>query len=332
MPRIARSIQLKECDLKELHRRSTSRTVSKEQHDRAYIVLACSQGQEIAKIAKDLNTYPGKVRQWRDRYSQQGLCGLLDKPRSGHPVIYKNIREQILDLLKSPVPEGYSRWDAPLLSQKLGCSKHIVWRTLKVEGISLNRQRFWCVSTDKEFAAKAADIIGLYLAPPLKAIVLCVDEKPSIQALERKTGYIETSQGKTMRAYKSTYKRNGTLNLFAALNVATGHIKTKTTHAKKREDFLEYMDELIREYPEKELHVILDNYCTHKRNHEWLAINKNAHFHYTPTSASWLNMVEIWFSIFSRKSLNGASFVSTEQLAKHINAYVLAYNQDCKPF
>lgn len=149
----------------------------------------------------------------------------------------------------------------------------------------------------------------------------------------RKTGYIKCENGKIKRAYESTYKRNGTLNLFAALKVATGEIKNKTTQTKKRRDFLEFMDEIVRDVPpEKELHVVLDNYCTHKRNDEWLERNPNVHFHYTPTSASWLNQVEIWLSILSRKALAGASFASTEELSEAIKAFTEKYNVHATPF
>jgi len=178
---------------------------------------------------------------------------------------------------------------------------------LRKEGICLSRQRSWCVSTDPEFSAKAADIIGLYLNPPENALVLSVDEKPSIQALERKTGYVETNSGKIVRGFKSTYKRHGTLNLFAALEVATGAIHTQITKRKRRIEFLEFMDNVMTEMPgDKQVHVIMDNYCIHKKNQAWLAAHPNAFFHFTPTSASWLNQVEIWFGIFSRKALRGA--------------------------
>lgn len=169
--------------------------------------------------------------------------------------------------------------------------------------------------------------------PPLNAIVLSVDEKPSIQALERKTGFIKTNDGKVVRAYKSTYKRHGTLNLFAVLEVSTGTIKGKVTEAKKREDFQSFMDEIVAEYsPDQEIHVVLDNYCTHKKNEEWLATHKNVHFHFTPTSASWLNQVEIWFSIFTRKALRGASFASPQELRQRIEDFIARYNSDSKPF
>jgi transposase len=163
--------------------------------------------------------------------------------------------------------------------------------------------------------------------------VLCVDEKPSIQALERKTGYIMTDNGRIVRAYKSTYKRQGTLNLFAALEVSTGRVAGKVTETKKREDFQAFMDEIVSEYSkDQQIHVILDNYGTHKKNEHWLAKNKNVHFHFTPTSASWLNQVEIWFGIFSRKALRGASFASPADLRQRIEHFIERYNPDSKPF
>jgi transposase len=212
-------------------------------------------------------------------------------------------------------------------------SDDAVWRVLRKEGIQLRRHRSWCVSTDPEFSVKSADIIGLYLAPPQKALVLCVDEKPSIQALERSTGYVQTSSGKIVRGLKSTYKRHGTINLFAALDVAAGTIQSKTTVTKKRPDFQSFLDDIVADVPEdKDIHVILDNYCTHKKNEEWLALHTNVHFHFTPTSASWLNQVEIWFGILSRKTLSGASFTSTEQLVQAIEAFIASYNETASPF
>ena len=231
--------------------------------------------------------------------------------------------------------KGHSHWDGPSLSRHLGASDDAVWRVLRKEGICLARQRSWCVSTDPEFASKAADIVGLYLAPPENALVISVDEKPSIQALERTTGYVCTSNRKIVHGLKSTYKRHGTLNLFAALNVATGTIHAQTTELKRRVEFLAFMDQLLLDLPdsdEKEIHVILDNYCIHKRNNEWLAAHPNVKFHFTPTSANWLNQVEIWFGILSRKALKNASFRSVEQLRTAIAEFIEAYQPNAKPF
>jgi transposase len=212
-------------------------------------------------------------------------------------------------------------------------TKHQVWRILRRHNISLERRRSWCVSTDPEFAAKAADIIGLYLNPPENALVISVDEKPSIQALERATGYVQTDSGKIVRGVKSTYKRHGTVNLFAALEVATGTIHGRMTELKRRVEFLEFMDQVVAELPaDREIHVILDNYCIHKKNDPWLLAHPNVQFHFTPTSASWLNMVEIWFGIFSRKALKGASFADTVALRRAIQEFIDVYNPRAKPF
>ena len=163
--------------------------------------------------------------------------------------------------------------------------------------------------------------------------MISVDEKPSMQALERSTGYVETDSGKIVRGFKSTYRRHGTLNLFAALEVATGAIHPETTKLKRRIEFLEFMDKIMAELPvDREVHVILDNYCIHKRNDTWLATHPKVFFHFTPTSASWLNQVEIWFGIMSRKALRGASFKSTEDLAKAIKDFITAYGPTAKPF
>jgi transposase len=163
--------------------------------------------------------------------------------------------------------------------------------------------------------------------------VLSVDEKPSIQALERATGYVQTSSGKIVQGLKSTYKRHGTVNLFAALEVANGVIRGKTTQTKKRIDFQTFMSEIIEDQPsDRQVHVILDNYCTHKKNETWLAAHPNVTFHFTPTSASWLNQVEIWFGIFTRKALSGASFRSAEQLTQAIRDFTAAYNETAAPF
>jgi len=198
----------------------------------------------------------------------------------------------------------------------------------------LQRRRSWCVSTDKEFAAKAADVVALYLNPPLNALVLSVDEKPSIQAIERTSGYVETDSGKVVRAMKSTYKRHGTLNLFAALAVGTGQVRTKFTEYKKREDFRAFLDDVLADQPQdREIHVILDNYSPHKRNDDWLAkFEGRVQFHFTPTSASWLNQIEIVFSLLQRKALNGGSFKSKDQLREAIEAFFRRHNERAKPF
>ena len=334
MSRNAPTISCGPEDRQELERLAGSRSESKQMIERAQIILGCLAGKPVQEIAQSCRTRPNTVIKWRQRFTQGGLAGLRDAPRTGAKRVYgADFRNRVLALLEQAPPKGQAVWDGPAVAATLHGSVHAVWRVLRSEGICLQRQRSWCVSTDKEFAAKAADIVGLYLNPPEKALVISVDEKPSIQALERKTGYVETDNGKIVRAYKSTYKRHGTLNLFAALKVATGEVKTAITQLKKREQFLQFMDPVVAESsPDQELHVILDNYCTHKKCDAWLAQHPQVHFHFTPTSASWLNQVEIWFGILSRKALRGLSAKSTADLRQAIEEFVAAYAQHPKPF
>lgn len=335
MSRVAAGVNCTADDKKELERLSKSRTDEARLVERAKIVLGCLAGRRNDEIASELGIQAATAGVWRKRFAAEGLAGLRDRARPGKPPVYpvQELRQRILKQLEAPPPAGLASWDGGTLAKALGVSDDVVWRILRKEGIQLRRLRSWCVSTDPEFAVKAADVIGLYLSRPQNALVLSVDEKPSIQALERKTGYVCTSSGKIVRGLKSTYKRHGTINLFAALNVATGTIQAKTTETKKRPDFQAFMDDVIKDVPsDQEIHVILDNYCTHKKNHDWLANHPNVHFHFTPTSASWLNQVEIWFGIFSRKTLSGASFVSTGELVQAIEAFIAAYNQSASPF
>lgn len=334
MARNAPKISCSPEDQKELERLAGSRTESKQAVERAQIILHCLLGKRVKEIADICRTRSNTVIKWRTRFVKQGLSGLNDAPRPGaKPVYGVDFRNRVLALLEQPPPSGQACWDGPAVAAALNGSVHAVWRVLRKEGICLQRQRSWGVSTDKEFAVKAADIVGLYLNPPDNALVISVDEKPSIQALERKTGYVETDNGKIVRAYKSTYKRHGTLNLFAALEVATGQVLTAITQLKRREEFLQFMDQVVAEtHAEQELHVILDNYCTHKKCDAWLAKHPNVFFHYTPTSASWLNQVEIWFGILSRKALRGLNSRNTEELRQAIEAFVAAYLKNPKPF
>ena len=301
---------------------------------RARIVLACLHGKRNDEVARELGVRPNTVGLWRRRFAQSGIAGLRDAPRPGKPAKYGvELRDQILAQLELPPPAGMASWDGGSLAMALNVSDDAVWRILRKEGIQLQRRRSWCVSTDPEFAAKAADVIGLYLNPPENALVISVDEKPSIQALERTRGYVQTSSGKIVQGMKSTYKRHGTVNLFAALEVATGVIRSKTTQTKKRADFQAFMNEVVADQPaDRQIHVILDNLNIHKKNEDWLAAHPNVTFHFTPTSASWLNQVEIWFGIFQRKTLNNASFRSIEQLVEAIHAFTAAYNENAAPF
>lgn len=334
MPKQPQTPSCSDQDRKVLEEWARSRTQEARLVERARIIVQCLQGNSVSEIARSLKVRPNTVIDWRRRFQREGLAGLADRARSGKPPRYDaDFRKKVLAVLEQLPPKGQAVWDGPAIARHLKTSVHAVWRVLRKEGVCLSRQRSWCVSTDPEFSVKAADIVGLYLNPPEKALVISVDEKPSIQALERGTGYVETDSGKIVRGFKSTYKRHGTLNLFAALEVATGAIHTQITRQKRRLEFLAFMDQVMAEMPEdQEIHVILDNYCIHKRNDPWLSAHPNVFFHFTPTSASWLNQVEIWFGILSRKALKGGSFRNVEELRHAIEAFVAVYGPTAKPF
>jgi transposase len=334
MARLAVALHCTEKEKQQLEKWAQGAKVEKRLHQRARIVLACLDRKTNLQVAAELSISRFTVAKWRNRFASKRLDGLIDKPRSGKPKRYHhNTRNRILQKLEEKPPAGQSTWDGKSLALALDISDDVVWRILQKEGIQLQRCRSWCVSTDKEFTAKSADIVGLYLNPPENALVICVDEKPSIQAIERKRGYVETSSGKIVQGMKSTYTRHGTLNLFAALDVATGVVRTQTTTQKKRPEFLTFLNSIVQDIsPEQQVHIIMDNYCTHKRNEEWLAKHPNVFFHFTPTSASWLNQVEIWFGILSRKLLRNGSFASTDDLRKSIEEFSAVYHRGAKPF
>ena len=331
----AKLVEISDDDRMVLESWSRSFTVEHRLRERAQIILLCGEGLASRAVAREVGCTVGTASRWRVRYAEQGLEGLADRPRSGKtPVYTSDTDKRILAMLDEPPPEGYGRWSGPLLSEALGdVSDQYIWRFLRAQKIDLAGRKSWCTSTDPEFAIKAADIVGLYLAPPENAIVLAVDEKPSIQALVRAQGYLKLSSGKTLSGYSHTYKRHGTSTLFAALNVATGEVHGKHTKRRRRKEFLSFMNETIAAYPDQEIHVILDNLNTHKpKNDRWLSRNRNVHFHFTPTSASWLNQVEIWFSILTAQSLKGASFTAIKQLRDHISAFIKSYNEKAVPF
>ena len=311
-------------------------TTEKRYAERAKIILLSSAGEKRDAIAKRMALAPGVVSKWRRRFLEQGTDGLFDVPRPGKPPRYDERTEQrILEVLDHDPPKGFSRWNGPLVAKKLAdVNVHQVWRVLRTKGISLERRHSWCISTDPAFATKAADIIGLYLAPPEGALVISVDEKPCIQVLERSQGYLRLSNGRALTGFAHEYKRHGTTTLFAALDVMKGQVKIKHAKRRRRRQFLDFMNEVLRDAgADQEIHVILDNLSTHKpKNDQWLARHKNVHLHYTPTHASWLNQIEIWFSILQMKSLRGGTFTSAQQLRQHIDAFTQTYNVDAQPF
>ena len=327
-------VRLQPKDRAELEARLRAATTEQRQLLRIRIVLEAAEGTSTRKIARDLDTTPTTVSLWRGRFAREGLGGLEDLPRSGAPPIYGEATDKrIREVLDGLPPAGFARWNGPLIAEALGdVDVQYVWRSLRKQKIDLSGRKSWCESTDPEFAAKAADVVGLYMAPPRNAVVLCIDEKPSIQALERAQGYLKLPNGRALTGHSHDYKRHGTTTLFAAFEVATGKVQAAHTKRRRRKEFLDFMDDVVAAYPRRRLEVILDNLNTHKKNAAWLKRHPRVTFHYTPTRASWLNQVEGWFSILQGQSLTGASFTSVEQLKEHIDAFIARYNQDAEPF
>jgi len=310
--------------------RSEHRTV-----ERAKVILLAHQGKSNLEIAQLLKTRPARVSKWRRRFAMRRLDGLRDADRQGRPSHYDRTTEKrVLTLLDESPPEGYGKWSGSLVAQALrDVSDDQVWRILRKHDICLQRRRSWCISTDPEFGPKAADIVGLYLSPPENALVLCIDEKPSIQALERAQGWLRLPNGKALNGFSHGYKRHGTTTLFAAFDIATGQVIAGHYNRRRRREFLDFMNEIVAAYPDREIHVVLDNLNTHKpKEDRWLKRHLSVHLHFTPTYSSWLNQVECWFSILGEQALKGVSFTSPAQLREAIDKFVKVYNKTAAPF
>ncbi|MBU2643944.1 IS630 family transposase [bacterium] len=334
MPKKAATINCSAEQQAELRKLAASRTQDVRLVEHATIILLSIEGMQNKDIAERFGIRQNTVSDIRKRFINDGIPGLYDQPRSGKPRKYdKDFRDRVLKLLETDPPGGHASWNGALIADQLKTSLHAVWRLLREEGIHLSRKRNWYISTDPQFVVKSVDIIGLYLNPPLNAMVISVSEKPRIQALEKQTGYVKVKNGKIVRAYQRTCKRHGALNLFDTLDIATGKGFGKVTLEKNRPDFLLLMDEFVKELPrENEIHIILDNDYPHKNIDAWLKQHPNVFFHDTQTFASWLNQIEIWFGIFSRKSLRGVGFENTTRLRSAIEAYIDFYNQSPRPF
>jgi transposase len=302
---------------------------------RARIVLLAAEGLATRAIARAVGCTIGTASKWRVRYAEKRRAGLDETGSRGAEAKYTaETGRRILAVLDGPPPEGYARWTAPLIARALGdVHEQYVWRFLRAQKIDLSGRKSWCQSQDPEFAAKAAEIVGLYLDPPEGALVVAVDEKPHIQALERAQGYLKLPNGRALSGQAHDYKRHGTSTLFAALDIANGEVMACHYKRRRRVEFLDFMNRIVAAHPGREIHVVLDNLNTHKPKRErWLARHRTVHFHFTPTHASWLNQVECWFSILGGQSLRGTSFTGVTQLRKHIDAFVASYNETARPF
>jgi transposase len=302
---------------------------------RAHVVLWSADGVAGAEIARRLQLSAEAVSRIRRRFLEGRVAGLATRPKGGrtdHAVPAATV-ERLLELAMGPPPKGRSRWTTRLLAKEVGLTSGCVSDLLRRHGLKPHLVRTYKVSRDPEFVAKVRDIVGLYLDPPEHAVVLSVDEKTSIQALERTQPPLPLRSGRAVR-HTHDYKRHGVVDLYAALEVATGNVIHRVTARHTAIDFLTFMRQVVRAYPDQELHVILDNSSTHRTPavRDWLAAHPQVHFHYTPTSASWLNQVEGFFGIFGKQSLSLTDFPSKKALREHIAAYMRAWKKNPTPF
>jgi transposase len=301
---------------------------------RARIVLAAADGTANERIAAELRVDRNTVLLWRGRFERDRLAGLADAPRPGREPTYdRAARDRVIAFTLEPPPFGTTHWSSRAMAARTGISVTTVQRIWAEAGLKPHRVETFKFSTDPELVAKVRDVVGLYLAPPERAIVLSVDEKTQIQALDRTAPMLPMRPGQIER-HTHDYKRNGTTHLFAALEVATGKVTTQTRNRHTAADFLAFLAEVERAYPQGELAVVLDNVSSHKTPavHEWLEAHRRVSFHFTPTSASWMNQIETWFGILSRQAIRRGSFRSVKELIAMIDAFTASWNEGSTPF
>jgi len=308
-------------------------TVSAGRRERAEIVLAVAGGASISAASRQLGVSRPTAIKWRDRFAADGLDGLKDRPRSGRPKTVDDAQIIAATLEPPPASLAVTHWSSRLLGRHLGIGDATVARAWRAYRVQPWRQGTFKFSTDPELEAKVRDVVGLYLAPPKNAIVLCVDEKSQIQALNRTQPILPVRPGLPEKATHD-YKRNGTTTLFAALEVATGTVTDRCYDRHGKAEFLDFLKLVAKAHPRRELHVVLDNYHTHKHDdiNRWLSRHPRITLHFTPTSGSWMNLVEVFFGIVTRQAIRRGSFDSVKELNAAIRAFIDAYNDRCRPF
>jgi transposase len=302
---------------------------------RSRVVLAAAEGCKNTEISQRLSLDHATVRKWRSRFAKNRLDGLLDEPRPGRPrtISDAQVEEVIVKTLES-TPKDATHWSTRSMAAEVGLSQTAVSRIWRAFGLQPHRSETWKLSKDPQFVAKVRDVVGLYLDPPERAVVLCVDEKSQIQALDRTAPILPMLPGTPQRATHD-YKRSGTSSLYAALDIATGKV-IGSLHARHRAvEFKKFLATLDREVPaELDVHVILDNSSTHKTPaiQRWLLAHPRFVLHFTPTSSSWLNLVERWFSELTTKKLRRSTHRSVQALNSDIRTWIDTWNDEPKPF
>ena len=301
---------------------------------RARIVLACADGRSNTAVAAELRVCVDTVRKWRSRFLEQRLDGLLDQPRSGRPRMIDDADvERVIALTLETTPKDATHWSTRAMARRSGLSHNTVSRIWRAFALQPHRTETFKLSADPLFIEKVRDIVGLYLNPPDRALVLCVDEKSQIQALDRTRPLLPLRPGQAERRTHD-YVRHGTTSLFAALDARTGQVIGQCHRRHRALEFRKFLDAIESEVPaELDVHLIADNYATHKtaliRN--WFAKRPRFHIHFTPTSASWLNLVERWFGLLTEKQLRRGVHQSSAELEAAIYRYMDVTNEDPKP-
>ena len=302
---------------------------------RARIIMACSSGESDLRVAARLNTTRETVGKWRRRFLQERCDGLLDEARPGAPRQIKDEDvERVVTMTLESTPRDATHWSTRSMAQTSGMSQSAVSRIWRAFGLQPHRVETFKLSKDPLFIEKVRDVVGLYLDPPERAVVFCVDEKSQIQALDRTQPLLPMRPGQAERR-SHDYERHGTTSLFAALNTATGEVIGKCYRRHRSSEFKNFLQAIDANVPgDLDIHLVLDNYGTHKTAliHNYLLRRPRFHVHFTPTSSSWLNLVERWFGIITQKQIRRGTFRSTTELEQAIHQYLAVYNEDPKPF
>jgi transposase len=304
---------------------------------RARIVLACADEPSNKAVAQRLGVCGATVGTWRNRFVARRLEGLADEPRPGAPRTVTDARvEQVVTKTLESKPTNATHWSTRGMAEASGMSQATVGRIWRAFGLKPHRADTFKLSTDPYFVEKVRDVVGLYLSPPERAIVLCVDEKPQVQALERTQPVLPMAPARTERGTHD-YTRHGTTSLFAALNVATGAVVGKCHRRHRSREFVKFLDHVDASLPKEpgaSVHVVLDNYATHKTAavKRWFLRHPEYHLHFTPTSSSWLNQVERFFARITEQRIRRGVFTSVPQLERAIADYLAEHNKDPKPF
>jgi putative transposase len=330
------ALKLSNEELLELETISRSTKAERRMVERANIILLWHQGRSFVETQRQLGISQMVVNKWRKRFFVQRMEGLTDAARSGKPPVFSAAQKaKVIQLATRKPKDGYTSWSQRRIAKQVGMSQGKVQQILKEADLKPHKVEYWCgKSTDAEFESKMLNIVGLYMNPPENALVLSVDEKTQIQALDRTQPLLPLKVGQPKRL-TTTYKRNGTVALLAALSVHKGEVTARTVDKNNAQNFLSFLKELYRKYPRKQLHVIVDNLTVHKHKTvaEWVASKKRMTLHYTPTYSSWLNQIEIWFNILTKDVLKGAVWKSKKQLVSQLMEYVKTYNEHrAKPF